>query len=264
WSASAALSSTRIDRCAADADQVQPLLPGTANCLVLVTSRRYLSIPSGTLSVSLGTLSLDQAVEMFHLTVGPQREIDEHDTVAEIVELCGRLPLAIWIAAIRVVRRPSWTVGQFAARLRDSPCRLVELAVDNQEVSTAFGVSYQRLKPAAHRAFHLLALHPGESFELDEAAALIDATPDEAYQLLETLVDHHLLLQHSFTRYRFHDLLREYAAHTLMPPTLPPGAGIDQDGSLGRTICECRCGAPGWSTALGASATGTDLAHQPA
>jgi hypothetical protein len=79
--------------------QVRPLLPGTPGCLVLVTSRRRLVGLDHTDAVSLDALPLSDAVTLFTRTTGEQRLLDEPPRLlAETMELCGRLPLAIRIA----------------------------------------------------------------------------------------------------------------------------------------------------------------------
>ena len=59
--------------------------------------------------------------------------------------------------------------------------------------------------------FRLLGLHPGADFDGWSAAALADAPRREAEDVLEALVDAHLLRSAEPGRYTFHDLLREYA-----------------------------------------------------
>ena len=68
------------------------------------------------------------------------------------------------------------------------------------------------LPPGPARAFRLLSLHPGPDISALAAAALLDAAVPETRQLLETLTGGHLLEEYGRDRYRFHDLVRVYAA----------------------------------------------------
>jgi hypothetical protein len=93
------------------------------------------------------------------------------EATGAVLTACGGLPLAIRIAAARLVSRPAWEVGALANRLRDERQRLSELAVGDLAVRASFEVSYANL-PAA-RAFRLLGLWPGADLSLPAAAALL-------------------------------------------------------------------------------------------
>ena len=58
---------------AADSDQVRPLLPGAADCLVLVTSRRRLTALEEAAPISLGTLPPGEAADLFVRLAAPPR-----------------------------------------------------------------------------------------------------------------------------------------------------------------------------------------------
>jgi len=188
---------------AADAGQLAPLLPGAPGCLVLVTSRRQLTDLHTAQSLTLPVLPLDAAVALFVNIVGERARV-EIDTVAEVAELCGRLPLAIRIVAERMRQRPLWTVEFTAARLRAGNTRL-------SSVAAAFALSYDSLSSAQRQLFRRLGLHPGLDIDVYAAAALAGVPVDEAEDLLESLLDVHLLQQRRLGRYTFHDLLREHA-----------------------------------------------------
>jgi DNA-binding SARP family transcriptional activator len=196
---------------AANATQVRPLLPGAPGCLVIVTSRRRLSDLDTANTLSLDVLPPEQAQALFTRVVGPSRSAAEPDAVAEVLRLCGYLPLAIRIAASRLRTRPSWTVAHLVGRLRDEQRRLSELAVGERSVAAAFTLSYEHLTADQQRLFRLLGLVPGPSFDAYVAAALLDTDVTEADRLLEDLVDAHLLQSPEPGRYRFHDLLRDHA-----------------------------------------------------
>jgi transcriptional activator len=102
---------------ATEAAQVRPLLPGTLGALVITTSRRKLTAIDGAVPVSLETLPLNDAIALFTRIAGPHRTANEPENVAQAVELCGRLPLAIRIAAARLRDRTTWTVAELVDRL---------------------------------------------------------------------------------------------------------------------------------------------------
>ena len=197
---------------AASAAQVRPLLPGTPGSLTLITSRQRLSDLEATRQISLDVLSAAEGAVLFGRVVGDGRAAAEPEHVAAVVGLCGYLPLAIRIAGARLRNRPAWTVAHLAERLAGGPHRLSELEVGDSRLVAAFAVSYERLDPDQQRLFRLLGLMPVPDFDAYLAAALGGADPTMAGRILEELVDAHLLQSSAPHRYRFHDLLREYAA----------------------------------------------------
>ncbi|WP_232667967.1 ATP-binding protein [Pseudonocardia sp. TRM90224] len=203
-----------LDNAVSDA-QVRPLLPGTPGCLVLVTSRRRLTGLDQTHALSLDVLSTTDAIDLFGQVAGPQRAAGgSGDGVAEVVELCGRLPLAIRIAAARLRSRPAWTVQHLVERLVDHRDRLDALDAGHRSVSAALDLSYHQLDGELQRAYRLLGLHPGADVERDAVAALTAATPAGAERLIGELLEASLLLELTPGRYRFHDLVRAHAGAT--------------------------------------------------
>ncbi|MFJ9173203.1 BTAD domain-containing putative transcriptional regulator [Streptomyces sp. NPDC102360] len=195
---------------AADAQHVRPLLPGGTGNLVLITSRRRLTDLDGARAVSVDVPSEQEAAELFGGIVGP-RAGEEPDAVAEVLRLCGHLPLAVRIAAARLSHRPRWTVRHLAERLRDEGRRLPELATAERGVAAAFALSCEQMGPRHRRTFSLLGLHPGQDFDAYAAAPLCGLTVAQAEPLLEDLLDVHMLIQQEPGRYTFHDLLRDHA-----------------------------------------------------
>ncbi|MER7455994.1 tetratricopeptide repeat protein [Micromonospora sp. NPDC126480] len=203
--------------------QVAPLVPASPGCLVLVTGRQRLLGLDDVLSISLDVLSRDKAIDLFSRVVGRQRADREAERVAEVVELCGRLPLAVRIAAARLDARPTWSVAHLAERLQDRRHRLAELEIGQRSVVAALQVSYQHLTSELKRVLRILGLYPGLDIDTDAAAALTGLPPRQVDRLLETLVDVHLLQQRGHRRYRFHDLIRQHAA-TLADLEEPQGS----------------------------------------
>jgi tetratricopeptide (TPR) repeat protein/transcriptional regulator with XRE-family HTH domain len=221
-----------LDNAATEA-RVAPLLPGAAGCLVLVTSRRRLAGLDHTNTVSLDTLPLPDAVTLFTQTAGGDRLAGQPaELVAELVELCGRLPLAIRIAAARLRSHPAWHLCDLVQRLRDRQHRLGELAAGQHSVTAALDLSYQHLSRDQQRAYRLLGLHPGAEFEAHATAALLDSTPPQAGRVLDQLLEAHLLQEPTPGRYRFHDLTRAHAARTATDNQ----TALATDAALGRLL----------------------------
>ena len=195
--------------------QVRPLLPGTAGCLVLVTSRRRLIALDGAQPLALDTLPPDQAVELFLRLARRTPDGSGAGAVAELARQCGYLPLAIALLAGRLAHHPSWNLttltGDFAAA-RD---RLAELAAGDRPgdpaVAAAFGMSYRDLPADRQRLFRRLGLHPGSGIDAYATAALADVPLGQARQGLDALYTDHLIDEPAPGRYRLHSLIREYA-----------------------------------------------------
>lgn len=191
--------------------QLEPLLPGTAGCLVMVTSRRAI----GSLDAQVMTLetpSTEDAIELFRAAAGPGRAAPGDPHVAEIVGLCGCLPLAIRILAARLARRPSLNTGDVLAELRKEHRRLAQLADEDRNVTAAFELSFRHLPETARLTFEHLGLVPGPDFDSCAAASLLPGSEvGDVEASLESLLDHHLLIQRTPGRYRFHDLVRVFA-----------------------------------------------------
>jgi DNA-binding SARP family transcriptional activator/Tfp pilus assembly protein PilF len=208
---------------AATETQVAPLLPGSPGCLVLITSRHRLAGLDHTHTLSLDTLPAPDAARLLVQTAGQDRLSDEPpDLVAELVELCGRLPLAIRIAAARLRSHPAWSLLDLVERLRDQQHRLSELEAGQHSVTATLDLSYQQLSPDLQRTYRLLGLHPGPDIDPYAAAALLDSTLPLASRLLDHLLDAHLLQEPTPGRYRFHDLTRGHAAHTAARDQIEP------------------------------------------
>ncbi|MQA86647.1 MAG: tetratricopeptide repeat protein [Streptosporangiales bacterium] len=198
---------------AATESQVVPLLPGTPGCLVLVTSRRRLTGLDDARALSLDVLPLGDALTLLTRIVGEERLAGEPRTLlAEIVQLCGRLPLGIRIAAARLRARPGWTLANLAERLRDHQHRLGELEAGHRSVTAAIDVSYRQLDSGQRRMYRLVGLHPGADIDTYAAAAMADAPLRRAVRLLDDLADAHLLQEPTPGRYQFHDLIRAHAS----------------------------------------------------
>ena len=195
---------------AATAAQVTPLLPDSPGCRTIVTSRQRLIDLYDARPVPLDVLPPIEAAALFDSALGASG--DDHD---EVVRLCGYLPLGIRLAAARLRHRPTWTVEHLAQLLRDEQRRLPTLAAGEQGVATAFGLSYKRLEAGHRRMFRLLGLVPGGDIDRFAAASLAGLPAEAAEELLEDLVDAHLVQQPQPDRYRLHDLLRQYARKTV-------------------------------------------------
>ncbi|WP_206686092.1 ATP-binding protein [Kribbella qitaiheensis] len=197
----------------ASADQARPLLPGAGASAVLITSRNRLVELDQVPPVSLDVLDDADGIELLQQAGGPgDRVANEPDATAEVLRLCGGLPLAIRLSAARLRHRPGWTVGVLADRLR----------AGSDHVDTALSMSLRQLDHAQRRTFRLLGLLPGATFDDYAVAALTGNTLAATRGSLEDLVDSHLVQQPQAAVYRLHDLVRAYAGRVAAAEESPP------------------------------------------
>lgn len=187
-----------LDNAASEA-QIRPLLPVTAGSTAIITSRR---LPAG-------------LAGMRPLVLGPLGEAESAALIGgstEAADLCGRLPLALRVAAAQLAARPHWTPASLAVRLREESTRLDALRAGDLDVRERLLAAYESCPAPERRAFRLLSLlPPGDPFGPEPAAAVLDTDPAG---VLDDLADAHLLTTHD-GRYRLPPLLRLLAAERL-------------------------------------------------
>jgi tetratricopeptide (TPR) repeat protein/transcriptional regulator with XRE-family HTH domain len=196
---------------AVGSEQVLPLLPGSGGSLVLVTSRRHLSALDEAAVISLDTLSAEEAAGLLVRLAGRPGLGAGDLGVAEIIRLCGYLPLAIGMVARQLRHHPAWTAAGRAADLAAAAGRVELMATENLSVAAAFDLSYADLTEDQRRLFRRLGLHPGPEADSYAAAALDSTDLEAARRGLEALYDQYLLTEPASGRYRMHDLIREHA-----------------------------------------------------
>ncbi|MFI9201172.1 BTAD domain-containing putative transcriptional regulator [Streptomyces sp. NPDC053048] len=216
---------------AADAEQIGPLLSAGEGCLTLVTSRRRLTMTalSPTRVLSLDPLPREEGYELFCRLLGDRHPKPGPGTVGGILEHCGDLPLAVSAAAARLRRRPSWPVEHLAERLADPVLRLGELQTEHGGLIACFDASYRQLNATQQELLRMLGAAEGDRTDVGAAAALAGMAPFAVEQVLEELVDEHLLLQPEPGRYRLHPLVKIYCAQL-----------SDPDGASGTGLSPCR------------------------
>ncbi|MEU6090155.1 tetratricopeptide repeat protein [Streptomyces sp. NPDC047085] len=212
---------------AADADQVRPLLPGAGSSVALVTSRNRLLGLDEVPPVSLDVLTPEESAELLARASGDPSGPDgrlarEPESAAEVLRLCGRLPLALRLAAARLRHRPGWTVGILVERMAEGA----------DEFDTAFAMSVRQLDRSQRRLFRLLGLLPGSSFDEYVAAALADLPLRTVRAMLEDLLDAHLVQQPAAGRYRLHDLVHQHARRATTEQDTP----AEREQALGRVL----------------------------
>ncbi|MBB6470745.1 tetratricopeptide repeat protein [Sphaerisporangium rubeum] len=199
---------------ALSAAQVIPLLPSSAGGVTIVTSRRRLAglRSRGAVGVQLDRLSDESALELLSRTLGDDRVRREHEAALALVDLCACFPLALCVMAARLATRPRWALAEMVEALTQERRRLIELPLeDEMPIRAALTLSYRNLPPDAARAYRLLGLLPGSTFDDWTAAAALDVPRTQTGDLIAVLVDANMLDDATGGSYRFHDLTRLHA-----------------------------------------------------
>ncbi|MDG4825046.1 tetratricopeptide repeat protein [Asanoa sp. WMMD1127] len=195
--------------------QVIPFAP-PAGSAVLVTSRLPLTALPGATVVDLRPLDTPSALTLLGSVAGPERVRAEGRAAAELVEMCGGLPLAVRIAAARLAARPHWTIEALGEQLADERRRLDELRHVDLAVRPGLQLAFEALSPPAARGLALLGALRVPTFPGWPLAALLDVSPADGDRVLNELLDAHLLDSlgpdaAGQQRYGFHQLTRIFA-----------------------------------------------------
>jgi len=223
---------------AGDVAQVRPLLPASPGTLTLISTRRRMTSLEGAVSMPLDVLGAQESVELFSRIIGHERAHADPAAVLEAVELCGRLPLAVQIAAARLRSRTSWPIGYLVEQLKDQRTRMRVLAVDDRNVHAVLSLSYRHLTEPQRRLFRLLSVHPGRDIDAYAAASLADMPLEEAELCLDELYESNLVQQPAPGRFTMHDLVRD-CSHELLREEGGAGEGEAAFGRLVDFLARC-------------------------
>ncbi|APU16629.1 MULTISPECIES: AfsR/SARP family transcriptional regulator [Actinoalloteichus] len=210
---------------ALDEEHVRPLLAALSGCLVLITSRNRfenLMVHGGADDVEVPQLDQEEAERLLRRVISESRPALDKDGLALLIERGKGIPLALRVIGARVKKQSRVPLAVIAREMRGN--QLLDVG-DKTSLAAVFSYSYIALAEESRRAFRLLGGHPGASFGVGVAAAVVDLTAAEVRRHLDVLVSGHLLSQGADDRYEFHDLIREYAISRLERDSLAPERG---------------------------------------
>jgi DNA-binding SARP family transcriptional activator len=212
-----------------DATQLKSMLPGSGGPAVLVTSRRRLFGLPYVHWMTLDGLTEDASILLIERMIGTERLLAEPDAVGLLVRPTSGLPQVLTAIGSRLAARPNWKIADFQRRMRShgpgAPVRPPEC----KEIEQPYESALHELSAVEARAFRLVALYEAPDVSLEEAAALLGVSPDETENLLEALVDLHLVETTALNRYRYRTPVKSFASGRAM---------LDD----GRVACEAALG----------------------
>ncbi|MDX8035791.1 tetratricopeptide repeat protein [Lentzea sp. BCCO 10_0856] len=195
------------------ASRLQQLIPGNPAHRLLVTSRHRLTELEGAKHITVPVLPDDACIQLLRhwLSVELDAARLRETGTDTLVELCGGLPLALWIVTAWLKGDPVRTIGDVVASMQDERTRLAELDLNARSVRAAFAHSYKQLSADEQRAFRLLGVNRGPDLSLRTAAHLFGTGEREARRVLQKLQLASLIEHRQRGRWVMHDLLRLFA-----------------------------------------------------
>ncbi|MFD5702304.1 NB-ARC domain-containing protein [Streptomyces lasiicapitis] len=194
--------------------QVRALIPNGPGSAVLATSTSKLGELSldGAHPLPLEPLTETAGLLLLADRCGQERVAADPQAAKSVVSLCSGLPVALHVAAARLVNDPHLTLGALATELADEGRRLSALSVGGESpVSAVFDSAYRQLPADMAHGYRLLGWIPGPTFDAATAAAALGSDLESAQVLLDVLDDMSLLELTEERRYRFHGLVRLHA-----------------------------------------------------
>ncbi|OZM70724.1 transcriptional regulator [Amycolatopsis antarctica] len=178
-------------------DQVRHLLPG-AGSVVVLTSREHqpsLLLHSGGLHIDLPPLSPEEALTLLRRRAGDARVEVEREAAEAIVRRCGRLPMAVLIAAERIQQHPHDSLQSLADRLGSEKRRLDVFTSSDPTVNIhgVIDLSYLALAPLQQRVFRLAGIIPVPLLSAEAVAAQTGLDVGTVREVLDVLRHAHLL-----------------------------------------------------------------------
>jgi tetratricopeptide (TPR) repeat protein len=199
-----------------ETNQVSGLLPRQRIHRAVLTSRDRLGDLHDATYIALPELTQEEAIALVDSALQRRNPDDcrisqQYSAAAELVSLCGYLPLALQISASLLAEEPGRDLEDIVAELSDSHTRLEGLTYGQHGVQSAFNLSYRNLGKKQAQVFRLLAIHPGPHFSSEATAELTGDSVFSTRRLLAELARAHLI-EHdaALNRWRLHDLVYIY------------------------------------------------------
>lgn len=172
---------------AADAEQVDPLLPDNPGCLVVATAQGPLTGIPGVRPCTIGGLDKGSAVQLLAGAIGQVRITVDPLTAESLAEECGGQPAALVMIGGWLAAHPMASVADVTKQLRELPDD-AEQPTGARPLARAFQLVYESLPQTAGRILRLLALAPAGLADAHTASALAGCSVSSAQSTLDDFV----------------------------------------------------------------------------
>lgn len=198
---------------AQDRQAIEPLLPPSGACAVVITTRNpFLATNLSAERFLVEPFTTDETRALFATILGEEVVHQEWADLQRIASLLGFLPLALDIVASRLAYEPGWKAAAFLARLREKQNNLDELVIGERSVRMALETIFALLPLAQQRFFTVLAVFNGADFDALSAAAAANTTVENAAQYLQEFLKLSLVRRGRQNHYRLIPVLQSFAS----------------------------------------------------
>ncbi|MEV0965894.1 tetratricopeptide repeat protein [Streptomyces sp. NPDC049910] len=169
---------------AADAEQVDPLLPDNPECLVVAVSQGPLTGIPDVRPCTIGGMDAKSAIELLSRFTGSVRVTVDPQAAESLVEECGGQPAAMMLVGGWLAARPQTSVADATKQLHGQSDD-AEAPVGARPLARAFRLVHDSLPQSAARLLRLLALAPAGRADAHIASALAGCSVSAARSALE-------------------------------------------------------------------------------
>ncbi|MBP2474474.1 hypothetical protein JOF53_003346 [Crossiella equi] len=202
--------------------QVQPLLPVSSTCLVMITSRQPLTGLTAVQRLQVEPLAEHEAMAVLGRAVGPHRATAQQEQLRHLARLCGRLPLALRLVGGMLAGHPQLPAVELSKHLLEAGRRIAPTVRGSVPVHAALAVAYRLLRPAAQLALRRLALSPEARYCAEVVSVLTEVTSTEGTAILNELAVSGLLNPVADRdQYTCHEVVRAFAEDRLREESDP-------------------------------------------
>ena len=179
-------------------------------CQFITTSRiEYEITDISTVNVPVQELDDNSSLALLKAVLAERcRDVHvDEEYLRKLAELCGNIPLALCIAASRVIDFTDRK--RLLEHLEHEPLETLQDSKSNQFVYKAINMSYQKLTDEQQRSLVRLAVFKG-NFSEEAVQAVIEKDDLATNNVLKELVTRSLLTKFSEGRYSIHHLIRHF------------------------------------------------------
>ncbi|WP_411575020.1 tetratricopeptide repeat protein [Streptomyces fradiae] len=220
---------------AADAEQVDALLPDNPDCLVVAVARGPLTGIPDVRPCTVGGLDVKAAVALLETYAGSVRVTVDPQAAETLAELCAGQPAALVLAGGWLAARPTASVADLGKRLRavpDDDGRPAAL----RPLARAFRLAYEALPAPGARALRLLSLAPLGSADPQTLSALAGCSVSAAEVLLDGFVALGFVRRAPHGQYEVPGCLAPFLAERLAAEDRPGETQLARARMLERTV----------------------------
>ncbi|MEV0576505.1 tetratricopeptide repeat protein [Streptomyces sp. NPDC050392] len=193
----------------AEISQIAELLPKSPKHGVVITSRTQLGVIDGIENIHLQAMSGMEARALLSANLASKNtSFIEPQKIDTLCTLCGRLPLAVKIAAAILKGDLDLDIDELIEELEEEGNRLDVLQYGDTAVRAALEVSYRHLDDDLKEPFFRLSVNPGSEISTEIAGVVMEVAPLKARGLMRRLSESNLVSRSPVpARWVMHDLV---------------------------------------------------------